>query len=39
MMCWDMLREGLAVRASLHTMLNTVPNAKSEAVARYADSV
>ncbi len=37
--CQDMLREGLAVRASLHAVLNTVLNAKSEEVARYADSV
>lgn len=37
--CQDMLREGLAVRASLHAVLNTVLNAKSDEVARYADSV
>ena len=34
----DMLREGLAVRASLHAVLNTVLNAKSEEVARYAEA-
>ncbi len=37
--CQDMLREGLAVRASLHAVLNTVLNAKSDEVARFADSV
>ena len=36
--CQDMLREGLAVRASLHAVLNTVLNAKSDEVARFADS-
>src|SRR5690606_2019383 len=34
----DMLREGLAVRDSLHAVLNTVLNAKAEEVARYADA-
>ncbi|MCC6311527.1 MAG: hypothetical protein IT345_11525 [Trueperaceae bacterium] len=34
----DMLREGLAVRASLHAVLNTVLNAKSDEVARYAEA-
>lgn len=34
----DMLMEGLAVRASLHAVLNTVLNAKEEEVARYADA-
>ena len=33
----DMLREGLAVRDSLHTVLNRVLNAKAEEVAHYAD--
>ncbi len=33
----DMLREGLAVRASLHAVLNTVLKAKSEEVTHYAD--
>ncbi len=35
----DMLREGLAVRDSLHAVLNTVLNAKSEEVARYAEAL
>lgn len=34
----DMLREGLAVRDSLHAVLNKVLNAKSEEVARFADA-
>lgn len=34
----DMLREGLAVRASLHAVLNTVLNAKSDEVAHYAEA-
>ncbi len=34
----DMLREGLAVRASLHAVLNKVLNAKSDEVARYAEA-
>ena len=34
----DMLREGLAVRASLHAVLNTVLKAKDEEVTRYADT-
>lgn len=34
----DMLREGLAVRDSLHAVLNMVLNAKSEEVARFADA-
>ncbi len=34
----EMLREGLAVRASLHAVLNTVLNAKSEEVARFAEA-
>lgn len=33
----DMLREGLAVRDSLHAVLNQVLNAKNEEVARYAE--
>ena len=33
----DMLREGLAVRDSLHTVLNRVLNAKTEEVAHHAD--
>ena len=33
----DMLREGLAVRDSLHAVLNKVLNAKSDEVARFAD--
>ena len=33
----EMLREGLAVRASLHAVLNTVLNAKGE-VARFAEA-
>jgi len=33
----DMLREGLAVRESLHSVLNRILNAKEEEVARYAD--
>lgn len=32
----DMVREGLAVRASLHAVLNRVLNAKADEVARYA---
>jgi hypothetical protein len=34
----DMLREGLAVRNSLHAVLNTVLNAKSDEVAYYAEA-
>jgi len=34
----DMLREGLAVRDSLHAVLNKVLNAKSDEVARFADA-
>jgi hypothetical protein len=34
----EMLREGLAVRASLHAVLNTVLNAKSDEVARFAEA-
>lgn len=34
----DMLREGLAVRDSLHAVLNQVLNAKNEEVARYAEA-
>lgn len=34
----DMLREGLAVRSSLHAVLNTVLNAKSEEVGFYAEA-
>lgn len=34
----DMMREGLAVRDSLHAVLNQVLNAKSEEVARFADA-
>lgn len=34
----DMMLEGLAVRASLHAVLNKVLNAKAEEVARYADA-
>lgn len=34
----DMLREGLAVRASLHAVLNTVLSAKADEVASYADA-
>ncbi len=34
----DMLLEGLAVRASLHAVLNTVLNAKADEVARFADA-
>ncbi|HRN19676.1 MAG: hypothetical protein ROY82_09290 [Truepera sp.] len=34
----DMLREGLAVRASLHAVLNMVLNAKSDEVAHFADA-
>lgn len=33
----DLLREGLAVRASLHAVLNMVLKAKADEVARYAD--
>ncbi len=33
----DMLLEGLAVRGSLHLVLNKILNAKEEEVARYAD--
>lgn len=33
----DLLREGLAVRASLHTVLNMVLKAKDDEVTRYAD--
>ena len=33
----DMLREGLAVRESLHWVLNRILNAKEEEVARFAD--
>ncbi|MEX2535446.1 MAG: hypothetical protein WD273_07565 [Trueperaceae bacterium] len=33
----DMLREGLAVRASLHAVLNLVLNAKADEVTRFAD--
>ncbi len=33
----DMLREGLAVRESLHSVLNRILNAKEDEVARYAD--
>lgn len=32
----DMLREGLAVRDSLHAVLNTLLNAKADEVAYYA---
>ncbi len=34
----DMTREGLAVRDSLHAVLNLVLNAKSEEVARFAEA-
>src|SRR5690606_33876479 len=34
----DMMREGLAVRDSLHAVLNTVLNAKADEVARFADA-
>ena len=34
----DMLREGLAIRDSLHAVLNTVLNAKAEEVAHFAAS-
>lgn len=34
----DMLREGLAVRDSLHAVLNMVLNAKSDEVARFAEA-
>lgn len=34
----EMLKEGLKVRASLHAVLNTVLNAKSEEVARFAEA-
>lgn len=34
----DMMREGLAVRDSLHAVLNMVLNAKSEEVARFAEA-
>jgi hypothetical protein len=34
----DMLRMGLAVRDSLHAVLNTVLNAKAEEVAHFAES-
>lgn len=34
----DLLREGLAVRDSLHAVLNTVLNAKAEEVTHFADS-
>jgi len=34
----EMMREGLAVRDSLHAVLNSVLNAKAEEVARYADA-
>src|SRR5690606_20646350 len=34
----DMLREGLAVRDSLHAVLNMVLNAKADEVARFADA-
>lgn len=33
----DLLREGLAVRASLHAVLNMVLKAKADEVASYAD--
>ncbi|HEX7004226.1 MAG TPA: hypothetical protein VF168_08560 [Trueperaceae bacterium] len=33
----DMLREGLAVRASLHAVLNQVLKAKDEEVTRFAE--
>lgn len=33
----DLLREGLAVRASLHAVLNMVLKAKADEVTRYAD--
>jgi hypothetical protein len=33
----DLLREGLAVRASLHAVLNMVLKAKADEVARFAD--
>lgn len=33
----DMMLEGLAVRASLHAVLNEVLNAKQDEVAHYAD--
>lgn len=33
----DMLREGLAIRDSLHAVLNTVLNAKAEEVAHFAE--
>jgi len=33
----DLLREGLAVRTSLHAVLNRILNAKQEEVARFAD--
>ncbi|MEJ2666908.1 MAG: hypothetical protein P8Z81_07415 [Deinococcales bacterium] len=33
----DMLREGLAVRESLHAVLNKILNAKQEEVARFAE--
>ncbi|MBX3143919.1 MAG: hypothetical protein KF813_09210 [Trueperaceae bacterium] len=34
----DMMREGLAVRDSLHAVLNMVLNAKSDEVARFAEA-
>jgi len=34
----DMLREGLAVRDSLHAVLNKVLKAKGDEVARFADA-
>ena len=34
----DMLREGLAVRDSLHAVLNMVLKAKTDEVARYAEA-
>lgn len=34
----DMMLEGLAVRASLHAVLNEVLNAKEDEVAHYADA-
>lgn len=34
----DLLREGLAVRASLHAVLNMVLKAKAEEVGYYADA-
>jgi len=33
----DLLREGLAVRESLHLVLNQILNAKEEEVARFAE--